>query len=146
MEDNINKKNSFKKQIINLFALKLKFAMASVVATAVDYGIYLAIVNRFFSPVVSNIISSSCGMLINFALQRRFVFSLQRSALQAFIFSLLVSVGGIALSTTIIYLLSQVAFFANHQFITKLIATGTVFFYNFYLKRYIFEKRFFSTD
>ncbi len=129
-------------RIVKLFALKAKFAMTSGVATAVDYGVYLTLVYFVFSPVVSNIISYSCGMIINFLLQKRFVFSLQRTASQAFILTLLVSMGGLALSTGIIYLFTQLPFFAKHQFITKLIATGMVFFYNFYLKRYVFEKRF----
>ena len=47
-----------------------------------------------------------------------------------------------ALSTGIIYGLSQIEFFNERQYITKLCATGFVFFYNFYLKRYVFEKKF----
>jgi len=30
----------------------------------------------------------------------------------------------------------------EYQALTKLIATGIVFFYNFYLKRYVFERKF----
>ncbi|MEN0005138.1 MAG: GtrA family protein [Bacteroidota bacterium] len=131
---------------IKLFKLKAKFAMTSVVATGVDYTVYLLLVNRIFGPVTSNIISYSCGMVINFLLQKRFVFSLQRSVGKAFLGAIMVSMGGLALSTGIIYLLSQIEFFSAYQAITKLIATGIVFFYNFYFKRFVFEKRFFSVD
>lgn len=61
-----------------LFFLKVKFAMTSSVATLVDYGLYLALVYSVLSPVLSNIVSASCGMIVNFFLQKRFVFNLQR--------------------------------------------------------------------
>ena len=122
--------------------MKAKFAMTGAVATTVDYVVYLGLVARCFSPVVSNIISYSCGMVINFLLQKRFVFVLQGSPYRAFGLSLGVSLGGMALSTGIIYGLTQLEFFSEHQYITKLCATGMVFFYNFYLKRYVFERKF----
>ena len=125
-----------------LFLLKAKFAMTSSVATAVDYLVYLVLEKYFFSPVISNIISYSCGMVLNFLLQKRFVFTLEGSVSRTFMLSILVSLGGMALSTGIIYGLSQVSFFDERQYITKLCATGIVFFYNFYLKRYVFEKKF----
>ena len=125
-----------------LLRMKAKFAMTGAVATTVDYVVYLVLVSRFFSPVVSNIISYSCGMVINFLLQKRFVFVLQGSAYRAFALSLMVSLGGMALSTGIIYGLTQMVFFNQYQFITKLCATGVVFFYNFYLKRFVFERKF----
>lgn len=116
--------------------------MTSSVATAVDYLVYLVLEKYFFSPVVSNIISYSCGMVLNFLLQKRFVFTLEGSVSRTFMLSILVSLGGMALSTGIIYGLTQVPFFDDRQYLTKLCATGIVFFYNFYLKRYVFEKKF----
>lgn len=136
--------DGIKQKIKNLFLLKAKFAMTSAVATTLDYVVYLALVNRVFSPVVSNVISYSCGMVLNFILQKRFVFNLQRSVSKAFGLSMLVSFGGMGLSTLIVYSLSQIVFFDTRQYITKIIATGVVFFYNFYLKRYVFEKKFIS--
>lgn len=133
-------------QLKKLFLLKARFALTSSVATAVDYGLYLALVYTVLKPVPSNLISASCGMLINFMLQKKFVFHLQRKVHTAFLMSMAVSVGGIGLSTGIIYALNHLPFFQEHQYITKLLTTGTVFFYNFYLKRYVFEKRFFHMD
>ncbi len=125
-----------------LVRLKLRFAMTGLAATAVDYVLYLVLVERFLSPEWSNVVSYSCGMVINFLLQKRFVFNLKGSVSRAFILSMFVSLGGLALSTGIIYLLTKWPFFMTYQFITKLIATGVVFFYNFYCKRYVFERRF----
>lgn len=131
-------------KIKSLFLLKAKFAMTSAVATTLDYVVYLSLVNRVFSPAISNVISYSCGMVLNFILQKRFVFDLKRSVSKAFGLSMLVSLGGMGLSTLIVSSLSRVDFFDTRQYITKMIATGLVFFYNFYLKRYVFEKKFIS--
>jgi putative flippase GtrA len=125
-----------------LLKLKARFAMSGAVATSVDYVLYLLLANRVFSPVISNLISYSCSVVLNFLMQKRFVFALQGSARRAFLLSVLVSLGGLGLSTGIIYGLNTMPFFAKYQPITKLCATGIVFFYNFYLKRYVFEHKF----
>lgn len=122
--------------------MKVKFAMSSSVATLVDYVLYQVLVRYLFSPVVSNLISATVGMVINFFLQKKYIFELKRSVNITFIISLLVSVGGIGISTIIIHFLNKSEMLAGNQYIIKAIATGTVFFYNFYMKRFAFEKRF----
>jgi len=126
----------------DLLFLKVKFAGSSLVATIADYGLYLTLVNNIFNPVISNIISSGTGMIINFGLQKKYIFRLNRKVSHAFLMSVAVSVGGIALGTLFIYLLNLYPFFSKYQYITKLIVTGTIFFYNFYLKRFSFERKF----
>lgn len=139
---NLLRLSSTKDNIINLFIMKVKFAMSSSLATLVDYVLYQILVKHLFSPVVSNLISASVGMLINFFLQKKFIFELKRSVKVAFLISLIVSIGGIAISTGIIHFLNKNVLLAGNQYIIKAIATGTVFFYNFYMKRFAFEKRF----
>ncbi len=129
-----------------LFLMKAKFAMSGLVATSIDYVLYLVLVDRIFSPVVSNIVSYSVAVVVNFLLQKRFVFEQKRSTSQAFIGAMLVSLGGLLISTGLIYWLSGYPFFAERQYLAKLLVTGTVFFYNFYFKRFAFERRFFSMD
>jgi len=119
---------------------KLRFAASSSVATLVDYVLYLILVSAL-SPVVSNIISASTGMIINFILQKRYIFELKRKVGAAFGISLLTSVFGIALGTGLIWLLNHENFFRESQYITKAIVTGIIFFYNFYMKRFAFERR-----
>lgn len=108
-----------------------------------DYFLYLILVNYFLDPIVSNLISAGTGMLINFLLQKRYIFQLERKVGHAFLISLATSVLGIGLSTLFIYLLIQIPFFMEYQFITKGIVTGSIFFYNFYMKRFAFERKFF---
>ena len=121
--------------------MKVKFAMSSSLATLVDYVLYQVLVRYLFSPVASNLISATVGMVINFFLQKKYIFELKRSVKIAFIISLFVSVGGIGISTIIIHFLNKSEMLAGNQYIIKAIATGTVFFYNFYMKRFAFEKR-----
>ncbi len=133
---------STKDNIVNLFMMKAKFAMSSSVATLVDYILYQIFVRYLFSPVVSNLLSASVGMLINFFLQKKYIFELNRSVKIAFMISLFVSIGGIGISTAIIHFLNKSEMLSSNQYIIKAVATGTVFFYNFYMKRFAFEKRF----
>ncbi len=126
-----------------LLSLKLKFALTSSVATSVDYLLYLALVYTFLTPVLSNIIAYSVAVLVNFILQKQFIFSLERRLKTTFLLAMGVSLGGLLLGTSLIWFLIKVPFFDRYQFITKLCATGVLFFYNFYFKRYVFEKRFF---
>ncbi|HRF39604.1 MAG TPA: GtrA family protein [Saprospiraceae bacterium] len=125
-----------------LLRMKMRFATTGAIATGVDYVIYIALVDRVFSPVVSNLISYPCGVIVNFTLHRKFVFQVRGPAWRAFLLSVLVSVGGLGLSTLLIHTLSQMEFFAAHQPITKLASASVVFFYNFYLKRFVFEGKF----
>lgn len=129
-----------------LFLLKAKFALSSLVATSVNIGLYMVLVNKILPPVPSEVIAYSVAVIINFILQRRFVFDLRRKLSHAFWLSMLVSLGGLLLSTGIIYSLNQLLFFQQNQLVTKLCAVGIVFFYNFYFKRYVFEKRFFEVE
>lgn len=138
--------DTFWKQIRKLLALKVKFALSGLVATSVDYGLYMLLVERVLSPVASNIVSYSCAVVINFLMQKRFVFQLKGSANRAFVLSMVVSAVGLLLSTALVYGLTQITFLDKRQYLLKLIATGVIFFYNFYMKRYVFERRFFEVD
>lgn len=130
-----------------LFLIKAKYATTSVIATLIDVGIFLGLVNfGSLSRVTANIISYSCGMAVNFLLQKRFVFKLQRSTWSAFLLSALVSAGGLSLNTFLVWILSRITLVGLYPVVPKLMATGVVFFYNFYLKRYVFEKRMFAVD
>jgi putative flippase GtrA len=50
------------------------------------------------------------------------------------------SAAGIGISTFFIYLFNKNAFLDHHQYLTKLLVMGIMFFYNFYTKRLAFEK------
>jgi len=127
--------------IVDTALLQFRFAMTSSVATLVDYVLYLAMVAYLFPPVPSNIVSYSIGILVNFYLQKRFIFRLNRKEMHTFALSLSFSLVGLVISTLLIYILTQFFFFLSHQYITKFTVTGLIFFYNFYTKRFAFEQR-----
>ncbi|GAB5551661.1 MAG: hypothetical protein Sapg2KO_12520 [Saprospiraceae bacterium] len=135
-------KPELKKKIKELLLLKFKFGLSGLVATSINYGLYLLLVNRFLPPVPANIIAYSTAVIVNFILQKRFVFESKGKVSNIFLRAMLVSLIGLIIDTSIIYLLNKIPFFSSHQAITKLVSTATVFFYNFYFKRYAFEKKF----
>jgi putative flippase GtrA len=124
------------------FLLQGKFALSGLVATTTDLVMYLLLVNYLLTPVPSNVISYCIAMVINFLFQKKFVFSLQGSVSTTFVLSIMVSIGGLLLSTAIVHALTQNPFLLERQYLIKLIAIMVVFFYNFYFKRLVFEKRF----
>lgn len=133
---------NWKARLKTLLLLKVKFGLSGLLATAINYGLYLLLVNRFFAPVPANLIAYSTAVIVNFLLQKHFVFTAQGKLSVLFLRAMLVSIVGLGIDTGIIYLLNRQPFFADHQAITKLVSTGIVFFYNFYFKRYAFERKF----
>ena len=129
-------------RVRDLFLLKAKFAASGLMATAVDYGLYLLLVDRVFGPVGANVCAYTTAVGINFLLQKRFVFALKGSASRVFAWAMVVSLVGLVLNTAVVWSLSQVPWFDARQYITKAIATALIFFYNFYFKRFAFERRF----
>ncbi len=136
------KKHQITYQKINdLFKLKLKFAGSSTIATAVDYCLYQLLVYYNFMPAKANLISAGTGLLINFVLQKKYIFNLNRKLKTAFLISFVSSLFGLTISTLFIHYLSKFQFFSTNQLITKALVTAIIFFYNFYIKRFAFEKK-----
>ncbi len=119
---------------------KLKFAGSGAIATSVDYVVYVLLVSSL-EPVMSNVISYSLAVVVNFLLQKKFIFTPTRKTSEALIMSIAFSVAGLMLGTLLIYLLNETHLFNANQYSIKLIVTGIVFFYNFYTKRFAFENR-----
>ena len=130
----------FKRLLTRIF----KFALTSGIATLVDYVIFLVLSKYFFNITLSNVISYSCGMFVNFYLQRRFIFSQTVKSRHALILSILFSLIGLALNTSIVYGLTEYTILIELPIVAKLIATGVVFFYNYFTKQYAFERRWFN--
>lgn len=116
--------------------------MTSGLVTALDYVVYLLLVKFVLTPVVANLVSYTAIMILNFVLQRYFVFDLERNIRRTFALAMAISTGGLVASTGLIYYLDQVAYLSERQYMLKAIVTSLLFFYNFYLKRYAFEKKF----
>jgi len=127
----------------NFLIPKIKFAITSSIATAMDYGIYLFLtLFLLVSESASHAISYSVGMIINFLLQKRFIFLLKRKLYQAFGLSVMFSLIGWMISQGLFNgLILYSGFFKQHDILAKIIVTFVIFFYNFYTKRFSFEKK-----
>ena len=136
-------KNFLPPKLQELFFLKMKFALTSSVATLVDIGLFLLLF-YFLIPdeLTANTIAYTIAVIVNFSLQKKFVFSLERKVSTTFILAVGVSAIGLGWSNLIIWKLIQYLFFQTTPYMTKLVATGIVFFWNFYMKRFVFEKKF----
>ncbi len=134
-------------RIKKIGTLLAKFAVTGALASLVNYAIFnLLVYFRILPPVISDMIAYASGILFNFTLHKRFIFQMRRSASTTFGLYLLVSLGGMALSAGLTYLFVKISFFATYPYIMKLVTMGLVFFYNFFSKRFAFEKKIFSTD
>ncbi|WP_353483815.1 GtrA family protein [Haliscomenobacter sp.] len=131
-------------QLKTLLGLKLKYAASAGIATAVDYAVFFSLTKYLaFAPVQAQPPAYAVGVLINFLIARRYVFDLNRSVWSAFRWSVLVSLGGLTISTGLIYLFDhEVPFLQDKTLLAKILTSGIVFFYNFYLKRLVFEGKF----
>ena len=99
-------KHSFAK-FGELIRLKFKFALTSLIATGIDYGLYLLLVYTLFEPVIANTIAYSIAVVFNFLLQKQFVFSTNRKPSTVFWMAMGVSVFGLGWSNLIIWGLTQ---------------------------------------
>lgn len=134
------------RQIKSLFLLKAKFLTASIVATGFDYALWLLLKSTFFGPVAAHAISYPLAVLLNFLLQKQYIFKMRRKPSTAFAIAMLFSASGWGLGTAMLYLLVKISSFAQTPVYAKLLVTFVLFFYNFFLKRFAFEKRFFFVE
>lgn len=89
-------------------------------------------------PIVSHFISATCGMIVNFVLQSKWVFNTTRGLKTSFLLSLLFSIGGIFLGGAMIYFLIMLTFFQQNPIFAKIIVIGIVFIYNYQTKKIAF--------
>lgn len=123
----------FKRQTLKI----IKFLTTSVIATGVDFLLYTVLL-FVLTPVSAHFCSATTGMIINFVLQRKFVFNVTRGLKTSLLLSVLFSIGGIFLGAGIIYIVTQLAFFAEYPLLAKIVAIGVVFFYNYETKKIAF--------
>jgi putative flippase GtrA len=140
-----NLKNSKIRQGLKAFLIpKFKFGLTSSLATLVDYGLYVAL-TMFLSlnESISHAISYSAGMVLNFFMQRRFIFKTNRKVMHVFGLSVMFSLIGWLLSQAMFNILIHAfVFFNKYDILAKIVTTATIFLYNFYSKRFSFEKKY----
>ncbi len=116
-----------------------KFLTSSIIATGVDYLLFLLLDWLWLTPVVAHSISYPIAVLVNFYLQKRFIFELNRKVHSAFVISMLFSVIGWGLGVGMMVVLVKLPVLCDWPILAKIIVTGVLFFFNFYTKRFAFE-------
>lgn len=111
-----------------------------MVATAVDFCLYALLVIHL-APVTAHLISASTGMVVNFVLQRRWVFTPTRGLGASLVYSLGFSLGGIGLGAVIIYGLTAWTMLGQLPLAAKVVTIGFVFIYNYLTKKIAFGDR-----
>jgi putative flippase GtrA len=128
----------------------VKFLIVGTIGFVVDFGTLTTLVEVFdFHPVVANVFSFSAAVTSNFIFNRYWTYPDSRSKriisqLQQFT---LVNVAGLAINTTIFWLLklafnpvmnsTGIPLFYDRGYIpAKMVATVVVLFWNFFVNRY----------
>lgn len=129
--------------IKNILKPKVNYVLSSLVATSVDYLIFFALVaisTNNFIPFIQAF-AYACGVLVNFVLRKKFVFTLKRSVSLTLSLSIAFSLFGMLISSVLIFLLTQLDYFIQYLIITKLLISAILMVYNFYANRFAFEKK-----
>lgn len=124
----------FRNQVVNQL---IKYGIVGGVAFIVDYGLLLLLTIIFeIHYLVSAAISFVAGLVVNYILSRRFVFTdnrLSNRQMEFLIFSI-IGVFGVGINEIIIYYLTDVL--GIHYMISKIVSTLVVFFWNFFARKY----------
>lgn len=123
----------------NFVVEKIPFAITGLVATSVNFGMYMLLVNRFLPYLPATMIAYASGVVLNFILHRYFVFDLNRSVSKAFGLTLVTSGIGLTLDALIVSGLHRSNIYGEREWLIKGTAMGILFFYNYYSKKYAFE-------
>lgn len=115
----------------------VKFFGSSVIATGVDFLLYLALLG-VISPTPAHAISAATGMVINFTLQYTFVFTPTNTLRKSIGLSLCFAGLGVLLGTAIIFLLTHYTPLAGFPVVAKVVTVGLVFFYNYVTRKFSF--------
>lgn len=152
--------SSFREQARKFFILFGKFAVTGAMASVVNFTVFNVLFYWGFSldeldpseaafkrkSVIADMIAYASGVLFNYILHKRYIFEQRRTASTTFALYILVSAGGIAMSAGLTWLFVKIPFFAHNPPIMKIATMGLVFIYNFFSKRFAFEKRLFSME
>jgi len=115
----------------------VKFFGTSVIATSVDFLLYIALI-ELFTPTVSNAMSAGAGMIVNFTLQYRFVFTPTNTLKKSILFSMAFACLGVGLGTGLIHVLTRWTPLVRLPVAAKVITTCVIFFYNYFTRKFSF--------
>lgn len=125
----------------NIIVSMTKFMASGLLATLIDIALFTFVFSTFMHVYYAELLAGSVGMVVNFILHKRYVFELKRNAYVAFVLYIGFSLIALFFGAWLIEILVEVEWLAVYLIVPKLIVTGVKFFYNYFTKRWVFERR-----
>jgi putative flippase GtrA len=122
-------------------AQKFRFLGASGLSTAVDYSVFFSALTFGVTLVPSQLMAQASGFITNFLLQRNWVFKLGRNNLHVLMRLGITVPVGLTLGAGTVYLLAYIPVMYENKILLKIITTAILFTYNYYSRRWVFEKK-----
>lgn len=116
----------------------LRYLVVAGIAFAVDFSSLFVLTDVFgLYYLVSAVLAFCLGIVVNYALSVRWVFSKRKLASKHMEFLAFGVIGlvGLALLTVLMWLLTEML--GVHYLLSKIIATGVVFFWNFLARKFL---------
>jgi putative flippase GtrA len=110
----------------------VRFGIVGAITTTLDFVLFATLVGMTAHPVISNVASYSCGLVVSYLLNRAWTFGVDGNLAQALKFLLFICTG-LVLSTVLVALMTM----AVAPITAKLISVPIVFFWNYFTSRYL---------
>lgn len=118
----------------------IRYGMVAVVALAFDFGTYALLVRVADThPVVAATIGFTLGLFVNYLLSILWVFN-QRARSRRFEMAAFLAIGLIGLGLTDLFIWLMAIEWHFDELLSKLVATGIVFFWNFGARKVLLFK------
>lgn len=117
-----------------------KFGLTSLLGTGLDFLTFTFLFRLILPLFWAEIAAAFIGMIVNFFMQKRFVFQLNRKAETAFFLSIIVSFVLMFAGAFILTWLVTFEPFLSLPLAAKVTVMGVKFIFNYVSKRWIFEK------
>ncbi|MFT5701999.1 MAG: putative flippase GtrA [Desulforhopalus sp.] len=128
-------------RVTNHISQLAKYGIVGLAALFFDYLILILLTEYYhLNHLISATAGFFVGLLVNYTLATKFVFKeskLKSKRLEFLIFSA-IGAGGLLFTIGLMWLLTD--FFAIHYTISKAVAVGTVFLWNFYARKLVLFK------
>jgi len=115
-----------------------KFLGLGAFTTLIDYMVYAVVLWLGMDYVLAIVLGYGCGLWINFIISRKYIFTQGikiKHPHREFLAVCAIAAGGVLLNIAIVKLLSY-SLFAWDPMLSRLIAIGIVFFWNFYARKW----------
>lgn len=123
-----------------LLVSMLRFALGSTAGTLMDFLLFRFVLVQFVPVFYAELGAAFSGMVVNFYMHKRFVFQMNRKVSSAFLLSVAFSFVAMFIGAWSLSELAQFSFWAQHLTLAKLMVMGCKFGFNYFTKRWVFER------